>query len=158
LAELERVGDIIARKAAVDPRKRRLRLELLRNSWPSLAGERLAEHSRPTRLSRGTLIVAADGASWAAEFSAMSGMILKGIEKVLGRGAVRKVRVSARAGPERAEPGAAEDVGWGEVKGEHLEGEIGEALSTLEDEEVREALGRMVRASRSSKHSKRARG
>lgn len=156
MAELERVGDIIARKATVDPRKRRLRLELLRNSWTSLAGERLAEHSRPTRLYRGTLIVAADGASWAAEFSAMSGMILKGIEKVLGRGAVRKVRVSARGGPERAEPGPVEDVGWGEVKGEHLEGEIGEALSTLEDEEVRKALGRMVRASRARKHSKRA--
>jgi hypothetical protein len=150
--EPEKVGDIIARSAAVDPRKRRLRLALLRNNWPSLAGERIAEHSRPSRLSRGTLTVAADGASWAEELSAVSFELLKNIEKVLGGGYVRKVRILARAGRwELASDGTASR---GEKKEVNVEGELGEALEGLKDAEVREALGGMLRASMRSKHSK----
>lgn len=155
MAEPERVGDIIARRTTVDPRKKRLRLELLRNNWPSLAGERMAEHSRPTRLSRGTLTVAAYGAPWAGELSAVSYELLKNIEKVLGGGVVRKVRVLAKAG--RREPEPTGDVDLGEPEEEYVEGELGEELGNLDDAEVREALGRMVRASKSSEHSKQGR-
>ena len=150
--EPERVGDIIARSAAVDPRKKRLRLELLRNNWPSIAGERMADHSRPTRLSRGTLTVAADGASWAEELSAVSFELLKNIEKVLGRGSVRKLRVQARAG--RREPPPAGVAGQKEAEEVNVGGELGEALGNLDDAEVREALARMLRASITSKHNK----
>jgi hypothetical protein len=155
LSEPERVGDIIARKTVVDPRRKSLRLELLRNNWPSLVGERMAEHSRPTRLSRSTLIVAADGASWAGELSAVSYELLRNIEKVLGRKAVKKVRVLARAVHGELEP--AGDVDRGDAEEEYVEEELGVALGDLDDDEVRNALGRMVRASKSSKHSKQGR-
>ena len=155
MAEPERVGDIIAGRRAAGSLKKKLRLELLRNNWPSLAGERLAGHSSPTRLSRGTLTVAADGASWAGELSAVSFELQKNIEKLLGGGTVRKVRVLARALSKGPAPAGDED---GDVTEEvNVEGKLGEALGGLGDLEVREALGRMVRASRASEQSRRSR-
>jgi len=153
LAEPERVGDIIAGRRAVAPRKKKLRLELLRNNWPSLAGERLAGHCRPTRLSRGTLTVAANGASWAEEVSAASFELQSNIKKLLGEGTVAKVRVQARAVIRGPAPAVVEDTdGAEEIT---LGGKLGEAIGGLGDSEVREALGRMVRASRASEQSKR---
>jgi hypothetical protein len=152
LAEPERVGEIIARRTRIDPRGKRLRLAFLKNSWPSLAGERMAEHSRPTRLSRGTLTISADGTAWAGELSAVTNSIEKNIEKVLGEGAVKKIRVLARDW--REEQRTIEDETSDERGKEYVDGEMCEVMVGLDDADVREALGKMVRASRTSKQNK----
>lgn len=148
----ESLGQIIARGGAPSPRRKKQRLELLRGNWRHIAGERAWQHSRPTRLSRGILTVAADGASWASELSIQAGSLLEKIEVIVGRGVVQRIRVQGRAGG----PGAA--VAGGGSKGLAGPAKPGEGatrlgekveceLETIEQEETRAALERLLKES-----------
>lgn len=154
MAEPEKLGEIIAQGGIGTPRRKKQRLDLLQANWVYLVDGPCAEHSKPTRLSRGSLTVAADGASWAAEVSLASGELMKGIDRLLGVGAVRRVKVQARpvfeSGGMAARESAAGvvEAAAGEIE---LGGRLEEELGMLKDAGVREALTRMVKASRASK-------
>lgn len=148
MSEPERLGTVLGRSDIPRPGRKRNQLELLALKWEAIAGERLASHSRPTSLSRGTLTVSAEGSSWATETGAGAGRILKRIEAELGRGAVKRIKVRARV-PEKepeAEPGPL------------LEepGPPPEELGRIKDERLREAVYRMLRASRASKQNEQS--
>lgn len=149
MSKPESIGEIISRRKIGDLRKKKLRLELIKMNWSYIAGETLAERSAPTRLSRGTLTVAADGASWANELSVATRDILRRTERILGEGALRKVKVQSRGGlsPQLKEKERTheETVEW-EVE---LGDEVDEGIERLEDTEMREALTRLLKASKS---------
>lgn len=153
---IERLGDVLARKRIKGPSGRKARLEVIRSNWASLAGEKMSGHTYPTRLSRGTLIVSAEGGSWAAEFSIASRDVLERIERMLGSGAVVGINVQSRAWKrkEKVEEGAGGTVEEDEKKGAVLEGPSAESLGKAENEGVREALERLARVSRTSERSK----
>lgn len=155
VSDPERLGQIMARGKGPTPRSKKHKLELITLNWAHIAGERLGEHSAPKRLVRGTLTVAAEGPAWASELSAESQSLLRKAAELVGESGVRKVRIQARAslagGPAEeagpgAEPGSEREVGLAEdVAGE---------LESIEGEELRRALERMLRASITSRQSK----
>ena len=153
MSEPEKLGDILARSKVGNPKKKKLRLELIKLNWTPLVGERIGKHSRPTRLSKGTLTTTADGAAWAAELSMKSGEVIRGIEKLLGEAAVKMIKVQSRK-PEGEDAGETSSGGEGLEDGEEvvvIDGKIMQELSRLSDEEVRKALLRLLRAGKASK-------
>lgn len=153
MPEPESLGSIIARGKVPGPKKKKHRLDLLAVNWEHIVGERMAAHSAPTRLIRGTLTVAADSPAWAAELSMATQSLLVRIRAIMGDDIVKKVRVQSRekgsaAGDGRVAPAMAE-------KEAEIGGRIGDDIGALEDEDIRVALERLVRASKSSKQSDR---
>jgi hypothetical protein len=136
------------------PKRKKHRLDLLVVNWSHIVGERLAAHSAPTRLIRGTLTVAADSPAWAAELSMATDSLLRKIGGLMGDQAVRRVRVQSR---ERAPEGDQEnaDAGAAGEGRESLEvsGKLSEDIGALEDEDMRKALARLVRASSTTRQS-----
>lgn len=154
----ESLGQIIARGGAPSPRKRKQRLELLRGNWRHIAGEMAWQHSHPTRLSRGILTVAADGASWASELSIQAGALLEKIEVVVGHGVVQKIRVQGRAGgAEAAASGGGSKGPVPQARGGERTPRLGEKveseLETIEHEETRSALERLLKESIAGKQN-----
>lgn len=158
MTEPESLGDIMASRSVPSFRGKRRKLELLKINWRRIAGDREGEHSSPTRLARRTLTVSADGPSWAAELSIQTAVLLKGIEAVIGKGDVQKIRIQAKT--EGARPGergvklagAEENPDGGEcvVLGAEVKGE----LESIGQAETRNALERLLKASVASKQGK----
>lgn len=155
MSEPERLASILARRGTRFPRGAHAGLSILKENWAIVAGDRIAEHSRPTKLNRGTLTVSAEGSSWAAEVSACAQEVLCGAQRMLGRQRVKKVRV--RSGFCNGEKGVdevrEERVEEGEPE-ELQEGELGRGLNRISDSDLRRALSRMVSASKAIRQSK----
>ncbi|HEY5527008.1 MAG TPA: DUF721 domain-containing protein [Candidatus Anoxymicrobiaceae bacterium] len=152
----EKIGSIISQGSVRGHKRGRHSLDLLVVNWTHLAGERLALHSKPTRLARGVLTVATDSPAWAAELSVESERLLRRIVAIVGQGTVKKVKVQSRgkraAGPEAAgaRPGEREA---DEVQ---IEGKIGDDIMALKDSEMRLALAKLVRAIKLQDQGKQA--
>ncbi len=147
MSEPERLSEIISRRTPAGAKKGKRSLASIKMGWDHIAGERLAEKSEPTRITRGTLTVAAEGSAWAAEVSIASKMILRNVETVLGVGAVKKLKVKAKG--DRAH-GKREEWGGTVIRREsevELSGELREEIGRLDDEEIREALTGLLKAS-----------
>jgi len=155
LSNPETVGSIISAGSVRGKKRGRHSLDLLVANWSHLAGERLALHSKPTRLARGVLTVAADSPAWAAELSVESGRLLRRIVAIVGQGTVKKVKVQSRG---KREKGAGlEAPGAGERPEEaRIEGKIGEDIMALEDTEMRLALAKLARAIKPGNQGKQA--
>lgn len=151
MSEPERLKEIIARKSFSRAAKKSQRLGLIRLSWDAVA-EDLSAHTLPTKLARGTLTVRAQGAAWASEASMRTPGMLARLERMLGKGAVKRIRVQsgAASGDERdAVDTPARGGGEADLPG----GELGEKLDKIGDAEVRSALARLARASKASERS-----
>lgn len=84
--------------------------ELVRAVWPVAVGKRIAAHARPTRMVRTRLVVEVEDVVWQRQLFALTGQILRNLEKALGRGAVEDVEfrvVPVRREPQRAVRSAA---------------------------------------------------
>jgi len=151
VSEPEQLNRIIARKSFSRVARKSQRLDLIRAGWEAVAGD-LASHTEPTRLARGTLTVRAEGASWASEASMSSATMLMRLDRMLGKGAVKRIRVQAG----QAERAAGEPMAAGREgpeSEENLPGELGEQLSKIGDDDVRRALAKLAAASKPGKQS-----
>lgn len=160
MPEPESLGSIISRGRVPGPRRKKQRLDLVKSGWEHLVGPRLAEHSEPTRLARGVLTVSAEGPAWAAELTMATHSLLTKIERAMGQGEIKKIKVRSRGGGEGPPDGAA-DVGAGEETAgddKPIDGKLGEEIRSVEDEQTRKALERMVRASKAGKQSEQKPG
>lgn len=151
MADTEKIGEIISRTRVGEPRKRKLKLELIRANWTSLAGERAQRHCRPTRLARGTLTIACESPSWASELGMDSEKILSGVEMLLGGRSVKKLRIESRPGwalegEEKNKKPQMEDIGETPPSAG-----VASELARLESEELRAALERLERSRRLGK-------
>jgi hypothetical protein len=68
-------------------------LEVLGPLWRRIVGKLIAQHSRPSRFTDGTLTVSAFNPPWAAQLSQMAEQIRGEINSFLAAPVVRKVRV-----------------------------------------------------------------
>lgn len=157
MSDPESLGKIIARAPGPTPRKKRHRLDLIAVNWDYIVGPDLRGHSRPTRLSRGTLTVAAEGASWASELSMRAADVSRRIRDVVGDSSVRTVRVQARSGIGfHSCVGGEREAGEDEGEVAPLGKEVTGGLQEIQEERLRGALERMLRASISSRQSRQS--
>lgn len=157
MAEPESLGSIIARARMPGGAGKRRELDLIKVNWEHLAGQRLALHSEPTRLARGTLTVSAEGPAWAAEVATATRTLMARLEEYAGEGKIRKIRVRSAGGSRGGDalPGQEESATGGDRKGQPLEERMARELGSVEDEETRKALERLVRASRAGRRTGR---
>jgi hypothetical protein len=60
-------------------------------AWPRSVGKYVAVHTRAARMVRSRLVVEVEDATWQKQLFTLSGSILHGLEKNLGRGVVQDV-------------------------------------------------------------------
>lgn len=157
MPEPESLGKIMSHGHLPAPRGKKLQLELVGQNWRHIAGERLAPHGIPTRFSRGTLTVSAEGPSWAAELCTATPTLLSRIGGLLGDDSVQKIRVQARNWVTAERGGAAGSRIMDAGDGASLEAQVRNKLEGIEEEETRGALERMLRASIASRQTKQGR-
>jgi predicted nucleic acid-binding Zn ribbon protein len=71
-------------------------LAAVQRAWPQAAGEAFARAGRPVAERDGVITVACAEAVWAQELDLMSERVVEALNGVLGRPAVRGLRVQAR--------------------------------------------------------------
>jgi predicted nucleic acid-binding Zn ribbon protein len=76
--------------------------ELARSAWSHAVGKRIAAHTAALRMVRARLIVAVEDITWQKQLFALSGQILRNLEKHLGPGVVEDLEF--RIIPRRREP------------------------------------------------------
>jgi predicted nucleic acid-binding Zn ribbon protein len=76
-------------------------LAQVQRAWPAAAGERFAPHATPYGERDGEVLVACPQAVWAQELDLMSELVVRRLNEAIGRPAVRRLRVQARAAPVR---------------------------------------------------------
>ena len=75
-------------------------------AWKVAAGKKIAEHTRATRLVRGSLVVEVEDQVWQRQLSTLSRMLVANLEKALGEALVTDI--DFRPMPRRKEPQRAE--------------------------------------------------
>ena len=75
-------------------------------AWKVAAGRKIAEHTRATRLVRGSLVVEVEDQVWQRQLSTLSRMLVANLEKALGEALVTDI--DFRPMPRRKEPQRAE--------------------------------------------------
>jgi predicted nucleic acid-binding Zn ribbon protein len=99
---MERAGRLIGKlKLKVDDPEMRACA-----AWKVAAGKKIAEHTRATRLVRGSLIVEVEDQIWQRQLSTMSRMLVANLEKALGEALITDI--DFRPMPRRKEPQRAE--------------------------------------------------
>lgn len=76
--------------------------ELACAAWPVAVGKRIAMHTRAAKLVRTRLVVEVEDATWRRQLFALSGQILRNLEKSIGPGAIDDLEF--RVVPRRREP------------------------------------------------------
>src|ERR1700730_8640856 len=60
-------------------------------AWPDAVGIKIAAHTRPAKMVRSRLVVEVEDAIWQRQLFALTGFILKNLEKAVGPGLVEDV-------------------------------------------------------------------
>ncbi len=79
--------------------------EVVCGAWPNAVGKKVAAHTRAARMVRTRLIVEVEDHIWQRQLFALTGQILRNLEKNVGRGVVEDLEfriVPRRREPERA--------------------------------------------------------
>ena len=71
----------------------------VQRAWPQAAGDAFAPHTEPWAERDGEVVVACSEAVRAQELDLMSELVVERLNQVLGRPAVRRLRVQARSAP-----------------------------------------------------------
>lgn len=93
---LGRVARELAKKRGWSPR---VAEGMVFGQWPSVVGEQIAEHARPTRLTDGVLSVAAESTAWATQLRIVQAQLLAKIAAAVGDGVVRSLKITGPAAP-----------------------------------------------------------
>src|SRR4051794_17818373 len=76
--------------------------QLVCAAWPEAVGTKIAHHTRASKLVRTRLVVEVEDHTWQRQLFALTGEILKNLDKTLGRGLVEDLEF--RIVPRRREP------------------------------------------------------
>jgi predicted nucleic acid-binding Zn ribbon protein len=99
---MERAGRLIGKlKLKVDDPEMRACA-----AWKVAAGKKIAEHTRASRLVRGSLVVEVEDQIWQKQLSTLSRVLVSNLEKALGEALVTDI--DFRPMPRRREPQRAE--------------------------------------------------
>lgn len=86
------LAQVGAELGLADPRA----TQRLVDSWPEIAGERVARHARPLQVRNRILTIAVDDAAWAAELRYQEELLRRRIAEHVDEGIVRALRVVVR--------------------------------------------------------------
>ena len=89
------VGSLCQHYFKSEKREPMLMLSLLRHEWPEVVGETLAAKTRPLRLAKRVLWIAATDACWAYELQFFKSDLLHSVKNHLGGDAVQDIRFQA---------------------------------------------------------------
>ena len=67
--------------------------------WDTVVGEEVAQHSRPVKLEGDQLTVAVDDGAWASQLRWMTEEVLGALDREVGEGTVKRLRVRVSQGP-----------------------------------------------------------
>jgi predicted nucleic acid-binding Zn ribbon protein len=102
LQNMERAGRLIGKlKLKMDDPELRVCA-----AWKVAAGKKIAEHTRATRLVRGSLVVEVEDQIWQRQLSTLSRTLVSNLEKALGEALVTDIDfrpMPRRIAPQRAE-------------------------------------------------------
>lgn len=87
----QRLGDVLRAALARLPVGQQLADHAVWVHWEAVVGPTIAQHARPLRLRRGTLVIAVDGAGWMQELQFLKHDLRARLNARLGRPAVREV-------------------------------------------------------------------
>jgi hypothetical protein len=94
---MERAGRLIGKlKLNSDPELRACA------AWKVAAGRKIAEHTRASRLVRGSLVVEVEDQIWQRQLNTLSGFLLRNLEAALGE--ILVTDIDFRPMPRRREP------------------------------------------------------
>jgi len=110
--------------------------------WTRIVGQTLAGVSAPIRLSGKTLYLEVAEPVWADSMGYMRKEIIEKVNRMLGRGAVSKIRMTVRMGG-RPKPGSGEREPLAEVP-ESAVREVEEAVKFIPDSQLRSAFKRII--------------
>lgn len=151
MREPEKIGFLISKLEGTNRRTTGKSIEIIKNNWENIAGTHGAYGSRPTKVSRGTLFIVTRDPSWSTDTSMKSSELLRRIKEITGISEIKKLRIRADKKAfkeEETKRSEIEEVVFN-VEGEELELTRKEALP--EDNEVRNAILRYVRAAKEDK-------
>jgi hypothetical protein len=99
---MQQLLDGALRRAGLEPASD---LWAVLRAWPEAVGTRVAAHAMPIALAREELVIAVPDAVWRQELALLTPEIVDGVNRMIGRTVVRRVRlVGAAATPEPARP------------------------------------------------------
>lgn len=67
--------------------------------WPTVVGEQIAEHAKPTALRDGILTIEAESTAWATQLRMVQAQVLAKIADAVGDGVVTSLRIVGPAAP-----------------------------------------------------------
>jgi len=100
---MERAGRLIGKlklsPGVTDPETR------ARTAWPMAAGKKIAKHTRPANLVRGTLVVEVEDIVWQRQLNTLRHFLLRNLHQELGEALVTEIDfrpMPRRLAPQRA--------------------------------------------------------
>lgn len=90
---MEQIGSVFPSIFKAQLLREKCGAEVLTSLWPMIAGKPMAAHSRPVSFARGTLTLASDCPSWAAQLRGLSEEIRAGVNGFLGAPLVERLLV-----------------------------------------------------------------
>ena len=123
------------------------------NKWAEIAGKQVAEHARPERWQRGTLIIRVESSSWMQELSFLKKEIVARLQKYLPDITVKTVRFEVGELPPQYLDAVEESKAYETKILSADENEfIEQAVSQISDEDTREAAKKAMHRAFSIKH------
>jgi predicted nucleic acid-binding Zn ribbon protein len=93
----ELLDELVAREGwALD-----VSLGSLAAGWEGIVGTQVAEHCAPEAFADGELTVRADSSAWTAQIRLLAGQMLSALERAVGDGVVREIKVLGPDGRRR---------------------------------------------------------
>jgi predicted nucleic acid-binding Zn ribbon protein len=87
----QRLGDVLRAALARLPVGQQVADHAVWTHWDAAVGPTIAQHARPLRLRRGTLVIGVDGASWMQELQFLKHELRARLNARVGRAAVREL-------------------------------------------------------------------
>ncbi len=124
----------------------RLRESEIWRLWREVVGSAIAQQAQPVRIIDGVLTVAVSSGPWMQELTFLKGMLKEKINSRLGSDVVRDIVL--KSGRIAGTPDSLPDRGpRKKVLTDREQALIAEQTAAIEDEEIREALGALMKAS-----------
>jgi predicted nucleic acid-binding Zn ribbon protein len=93
-----RIGDVLPHVLSDLKLNEPLRAYRAVECWAEAVGEQLAQHTRAVSVHEGVLLVEADSSAWMQEIQFHKRRILDRLERLCGKGMVRKLKCVLRSG------------------------------------------------------------
>lgn len=148
---MDSLGDILPKIMKSAGLRQRYKAELIISHWPKIVGEEIAVHTRPGKIYRGVMGVAAKNATWAHHLSTLKEDIIAKINTFAGEKAVSDLKFQAgyfqNSQNQECDDGVEEipAVNWREARLGGGEVRALEVLTApLADEELRKRFKRLL--------------